>query len=233
MDLGEYITLLQTRALNLTPVEALSDRWEGALPTQLDGRHPFFQKDDIQVRGKDLYVSCWHMNTEAHAGMWRLYSTRRGVAVKTSWERLRHCLQADAYASDTEYQVVPVAYCDLARFELREPEPDMNEPSEHEDRRFMFKHREYAFENELRILREGADPRHPGQLGTFRWCTLPVDLNMLIEEVYFHPDTEPRVMGALIAAFGKVADWVGAYKQLSDLEPFVYEICSGIPGSRL
>ena len=195
------MALLHMQALNLAPVLAMSDNWEGILPPDLDARIPSFQQDDVQRAGKDLYASCWHAGNFPSDAMWHLYSGRRGLAVETTLGKLAHCVRE----AGPRFRLARIEYRNLGGQVPLDATPptETSRTFRHEDRRFTFKRLEFQFESELRVLGKGADTPQVGQLGTLKRCTLPVDLDWFVRAVHVHPDTEPWVFAALQGILGE------------------------------
>ena len=227
MDLGEFLTLCCQGALNLAPVLAMPDTWEGILPRELDSRHPFFQKDDVKKVGDGLYVSCWHMNPAPNAAMWGLYSNRRGVAVQSTVGRLLHSVKT----AGPGFWMCPINYSNYDFTGMDTPDmTPIDETSKHEDRRFTFKRQEYAFERELRVMRIGTDELRPGQMSggpDMHQSSLPVDFKVLIESLHVHPDTEPWVFSSILNVFKNLAPGL-CWKHVSNMATLEYKIRTGL-----
>ena len=225
MDLGEFLTICYRSEINLAPVLATQDAWEGILPFELDPRPPFFQKDDVKKAGEDLYVSCWHMNHSPNAAMWGLYSNRRGIAIQSTVGRLSRSVQA----AGPDFRIFPIKYTGF-NFDTIPDMLPMHEASRHEHSRFTFKRQEYAFENELRVMRTGTDQPVAGELsgGDIYKSSLPVDLNVLFDSIHIHPDTEPWVFDAISGTLKKRTPRSLKWVHRSNMALIDYGIFTGI-----
>ena len=224
MDLGQFLHMVKTRRLTLAPVSVLDDVWEGVLPPAIDGRHP---EDQAADRDKtDWSVSCWHISEHESAGMWRLYSARRGIAVQSTVGRL-HAAVEDA---GLPYSLVKVGYFDYhpqAR-ELPEGFPESGVWREDDRLPFCCKQQAYAFEQELRVLRRGpSDPPKVGQLVGLDRYELGVQPGDLVERVYVHPDTEHWVYELIPMLLDDVVPFGIPFRLTSNLVPDHFEMARG------
>lgn len=106
MDFAKFVSLLDKEALFFVRVDKLSDRFEGfyTIPNVSGILSEFTgpAKDVSRLKlaeskflRKCTAVSCWHMNERESAAMWRVYLPGdNGVAVRSSFERLRDSLDA-------------------------------------------------------------------------------------------------------------------------------------------
>lgn len=161
-----------------------NDVREGILPPAIDSRHP---EDQAAARDKtDGSVSCRHISEHTSVGMWRLYSVRRGLEVQSTVGRL-HAAVEDA---GRPYSLVKVGYfdCHPRARELPEGFPEAGVWREDDRLPFCCKPQAYAFEQELRVLRQGpSDPPQAGQLVGLDRYELGVQPDDLVERVYVHP----------------------------------------------
>jgi len=115
-------------------------------------------------------VSCWHISEVESAAMWRLYSGKRGIAIRSTLGQLKAGFAPD----DRPIYISPVEYLDFS--EVGEP-------------RIPFyggyaKRKNFAYEQELRA--SVFVPEGDGEPGTY----VQVDPDRLIESVFIAPDSE-------------------------------------------
>lgn len=216
MDLGQFLYMVKTRRLTLTPVSKLDDAWEGVLPPAIDNRHSAEQAEACDKT--DWSVSCWHISKHESAGMWRLYSARRGIAVQSTVGRLK----AAVGGAGPQHSLVKVGYFDYDPQALELPEGIPEAGAWRWDDRLPFccKQQAYAFEQELRILRRGpSDPPHAGQLVGLDRYELSVQPGDLVERVYMHPDTEHWVYELIPALVDEVVPLGTPFHLTSNLVP--------------
>ncbi len=191
MDFTKLVSLLQHEALFFPTVAALDDPFEGSfaggnqLLRPLVYRHlpktPEFSAGDLVRKMKHhVAASCWHLNEQESAGMWKLYAkSNEAVCIQSTFRRLRNEL-------GEAVRVGTVRYVDYETDWI----PESNELAP-----FLYKRRSFEFERELRALKliseadkaviagdESVTP--PKVIG----CWQKVDLAALIEKVYIAPD---------------------------------------------
>lgn len=200
MSLGKFVALLSTRCLHFCRADLFGDPFEGTLsPTNLgadeeptegntgytygDVRHWF------RTYRRRTYVNCWHLHDSESAAMWAAYgSSWEAVAVRSSYGRLRECLESSIEIGTVRYigydsRPVPFAYS-------WEP--------------FLYKRREFEHERELRAV---TLPMHPIQFGGSPPPGIleAVNLERLILDVRLAPRA-PQWFGRAVASILHWAD---------------------------
>ncbi|VVN76631.1 hypothetical protein PS833_00778 [Pseudomonas fluorescens] len=133
-----------------------------------------------------MSISCWHMNEVESAAMWQLYaSSGNGVAIQSTYQRLREALPDDVYIGEVKYICYKNDNLDLS-----------NSFSP-----FMSKRESFSHERELRAI-HSSPPSHKrvnpstGQEERFSahdvrnseaGKSFRVDLNQLVERVHISP----------------------------------------------
>jgi hypothetical protein len=104
MCLEQLLSILEYKSLYFPLVSELMDKWEGylpkaaieivrsKLPSTIDDSEktwlvPFMQN---QSR-RDMRVNCWHMNSDESAAMWSVYAPEKGIAIRSTVQRLERC----------------------------------------------------------------------------------------------------------------------------------------------
>ena len=187
MDFSKFLALLETRSLHMAALQSFEDPFEGHPPrTVIDaftaepaGLSPDELKQRKEVVENNLqmfknvrnfvYASCWHMNPKESAGMWSQYiRSGEGIAVQTTFERLKASLAGEAYGVSGAV----VQYVDFETVETKE----YNVLAWGALKREEFEH-----EREFRLLAlAGNNPRG---------FPVRVDTRGLIENIYLAPTT--------------------------------------------
>jgi hypothetical protein len=198
MDLARFLNLLETEALYFNRVDNFKDEYEG-LPSQYNKTkwaevYPemftgnglpnetlvleAIQRIQSNLRSQ-TFVSCWHLNEYESASMWDSYvKLGDGIAIKSRFGRLRNAFQGQ----DIPTLIGTVWYLD--------PNEWMREGNAYFPifcKRPSFKH-----EQEVRILfqeqgLELFEDRH--DKSKYLGHNIPIDLNILIEEIFISPDS--------------------------------------------
>src|SRR6266702_3780894 len=217
MDFARFVSLLERRALFFSAAAHLSDPFEGSYPkANVTARREMLSSTAMApetvsqvvmnaatfARGirKFTYISCWHTNSVESAAMWAQYATiDRGIAVRTTFERLTKSLQP---SPDEPFYAGAVQYVDFESATI--PDGNTFYP-------FMHKRLSFAYEQELRavVLRlpivgeedsETIDIPQEGVPGLY----IPTDLEYLIEAIYVAPQSPTWVVeliGSLLARY--------------------------------
>ena len=119
MSLEKLLGIIQTRSLSFSRLSEFRDKYEGLCPIAWQGpvtdlsRLPdltgiSMPADDWQeiilsipeetlLKDRklpdEMYVSCWHGAEEESAAMWSLYSSKSGMAIKTTSDQLGDSLR--------------------------------------------------------------------------------------------------------------------------------------------
>lgn len=123
------------------------------------------------------YISCWHQSDVESEAMWQLYSrdTKQGIAIlQTTFERLYQALPLTANC-----KFGMVNYIDYKEYNVGTPGKYF-----HMFDAPWYKRLSFAHEKEFRII---ADTPQIDQLTDSGDLLVPVDLNKLIESIYFSP----------------------------------------------
>jgi hypothetical protein len=105
LDLAKPVSLLDKRALFFSRANRLGDDFEGAITRQRQlQRKKFYARrrragksiplsrdhsDLIATRIDNTIISCWHMNEDESAAMWKLYvAGGQGIAIVSTYKRL-------------------------------------------------------------------------------------------------------------------------------------------------
>lgn len=207
MDFAKFVSMISQQGLFFVRCSLLADRHEGAIPAPnvllREATIPGKALDAVALAHKSIrqwtMVNCWHMNEVESVAMWDLYAgSDRAIAVQSTYEKLRNCLDPKILCGE-------IRYIDYQKDFLNESYPVSP---------FICKRKSFKHERELRaiidefwpIVGEGKEaradllavPKDTGRL-------VPVNLGTLIENIYvspFSPDWYFEAVKTIIARFG-------------------------------
>jgi hypothetical protein len=224
MDVSKFISLLSTSELWLARSNTLKDKREGSFSNEMkDGLSKIYEA--LQPESKEIsstdpvnsaseyeqyvknnsYFTCWHKNADDNMIMWEIYGkTENSVAIKTNSSKLKSAFNLeDVMKFSLEVALDDVEYINSDSI-----------PSIQSSRQpFFVKRPHFNFEKEVRLYIRARE-HHLNDSAPFGY-KIPIDLNILIEEIYVHPDAESWFFDAIV-------DLVKKYKILS---PVNYGIC--------
>ena len=231
MNLAKFISMLDTKSLYFTRLDRFDDRHEGALSAPaferavaeslaiMKAHEPFpVTEDDARERAalveatvtkrkqESILANCWHRNAVESAAMWAKYGSE-GVAIRSTIGALYECTR---HYRNPGVMIQFVNYVDHDTHDFDAEEA------------FLFKHRLYAYEQEVRALIL-LDPGKTGPTG----CPVPVDLTTLIHGVHLAPSAgglQESVVKSLLARYElpnvevvpSAADTVPEYRKRHD-----------------
>jgi hypothetical protein len=203
MDLAKYLYMLEQRSLFFARATLLGDRFEGSSTKAMvaareyiranratDPRLAAFKEmpEEIFARGGELpqimrqkyLLSCWHMNEDESAAMWRVYSNaNEAVCIRSTYRRLRQCLSKCVFIGEVNYINYDTGYfpTDIVLYYI------------------MHKGKPYEYERELRAVfweMDGTPEAQPYKAKIKpNGLAIEVDLSALIEHVYVSPTAAP------------------------------------------
>jgi len=206
LDLPKYLAMLDTGSLWFSRADLLGDPFEGSMSQANLRLRPAVYGDQIPASAletmaafraqevRHTYISCWHESEYESAAMWRLYSSGHGIAVQTTYERMRCAFD---YLSDIF--VGRVRYVDYTRDWISEA-----------DSFAPFVHKRLSFQHEREVRAIVSDfTRRPGTeevgVGLDRMSpplgvAVVADLKELIEEVRVSPEAPSWFAGLVRGA---------------------------------
>jgi hypothetical protein len=204
LDLGKFLSLLQTNSLYCSRVDRLEDKLEGS-PTEIglasleailqDHPHPLglSARDMAKISRRWVYVSCWHENPGESLAMWKLYGREDNtVAIVSTAHRLAKAMLG--IAADYAFPIISrVKYIDHRKDDFKAiASEEMVAP---------FVHKDYAFryENEVRALlcqRQWFDLDQSEEPETTS-VTIPVVLENLLTSVVLPPSSPQYIEEAV------------------------------------
>ncbi len=148
MDFTKFVSMLENKGLYFSRSDKLGDPFEGSFSRGNEKLRPDIYKDAppgalsdtykvFQAMRMRTFVNCWHMNEYESDAMWKLYSkTNEAIAIKSSYQQLKECL-------DNECCLGMIQYIDYESAWL--PEGTLLSP-------YLFKRLSFSHENELRAV---------------------------------------------------------------------------------
>lgn len=200
MDLFKFLDLISTNKLFMLKITEFIDKSDGKdhntiesfkeksnprVHISLEENYELIKKVNDQVRGL-TFVNCWHINDYESSVMWDSYSNSNGgVAIKTTIGKIKKSIidERDVYISPVQYSNLPPAV-GSAFYPL------------------IQKSEIYRDERELRLLHSDLSKINIGVNEKF--IKIDVNVDELIDEVYFHPLTPEWVVESLKAIISKL-----------------------------
>ena len=196
LDFTKFVSLLDRQALFFCRADKLGDPFEGSQPKpNIPLRSEIFEHqipvDILSEQYKRIReftaVNCWHINRYESAAMWKLYlKSNEGIAIRSTFGRLRNSLN-DA---KPDIYIGKVQYIDY----------DKDNIPNYLFSPFLHKRKSFEHEVELRaVIQEFPEGKllseadRPFEDGLY----IPVDLNLLINEIYLAP-TSPKWLRELV-----------------------------------
>ncbi len=213
LDLAKFLSLLEDKSLFFTRLNHFCDPYEGALGTkqneevwiqmEMKRRKPFVNltinenkcsEKELQVGYKEEFenyrkklrkwrsenfVSCWHQSDCESEAMWQLYTrdTAQGLAIQTTFERIYNSLPI---TTNADFGLVN--YIDYNEYNNGN-----NCKCFHAFDAPWYKRKSFEHEQEFRVIINNPDL----ELFTYSGdAKIPVDLNVLIENIYVSPKSE-------------------------------------------
>lgn len=196
MDFTKFVAMLDTQTLFFSRADRLGDPFEGSWPKRnVEARA--IPPEDLPAEQRDMYlrevrslssvakrlcahvaVNCWHMGEHESAAMWKLYlSGNEGVAVRSTYARLRDCL-----IDDEKVMLGVVTYVDYEQEHI----DGGNLLSPYISKRKSFEHEREVRGVVVKWPTEWRDPQPTMDHG----LAVRVDLQRLVERVYVAPTTQ-------------------------------------------
>ena len=206
MDFSKFVSLLKTKSLFFSRADNFSDPFEGAKgllknkkewdelylkmfqhwtdTLSKDKNRPEAERkaeilknlEGLEQQGierkRNTAVSCWHENLFESEAMWKLYaSLDDGVAIRSTYKNLYLALGANP-----NIDIGRINYVDFSKTFTHLHEP------------FWYKRKSFIHENEVRaIIQDSKEINNGGKL-------IPVDLDILIDEIYVSPTAKSWFM---------------------------------------
>lgn len=189
MDFTKFISLLENRGLFLPRIVDLNDAFEGSFARGNEKLRPLVYRHirnqfglaagELMKRLRSwVAASCWHINDQESAGMWKLYTkTNEAVCIQSTFRKLRDALGSGA-------RVGLVRYVDYEKEWI--PESNPLAP-------FLYKRKSFEHEHEVRALVPlGNLNELQRTTGATKIPSIGIwhqtELTNLIEKVYVAPD---------------------------------------------
>jgi hypothetical protein len=212
MDFTKLVAMLDSKCLFFSRADKVGDPFEGSLPRKniemvnsIPTNTPLDQLDHLTrvlIHTRDWNhhfprytgLNCWHLNSHESAAMWSLYlKSNEGIAVKSTFRRLRECIRDD----DEHVYAGRVKYIDY--------ESEMIVFKERKNFFAPFAHKRLSFQHEKEIRAMISRWPYVEATKKFDWnletidagINIRVDLGVLVEEIRLAP-TAPGWLESLV-----------------------------------
>lgn len=155
MDIPSFLSILVENALTFTSARLMEDKFEGTLPKLTKILDELFIKkitidykikneltpfSEIMLMLKDsVYLNCWCKEKTEMVHMWKIYSKENGIAIETTYSRLKEAIidEETIYPTEISYLDYEKQYLDCKSNTLTP---------------YTIKRLEYKSEQELRLI---------------------------------------------------------------------------------
>ena len=205
---SKFISLISKKSLWLARADTFKDKHEGMFPSEmkqiLDTIYKEFEskgetKKDSPIKDasdfqqyliKNAYIDCWHQNLTENMVMWEIYGqTENSIAIQTTVKELIDSLkEEDIKKHKYKFSLEPITY--------KKPE-DVPGKLTYETP-FFIKRPHFSFEKEVRLFLSTYSFLNP-YINTPIGHEISIDLNIIINEVYIHPDADEWFLEAIQA----------------------------------
>jgi hypothetical protein len=198
MDFPKFVSLLDSRQLFFAHLSQMEDKYEGEMTKPFaefqrdllrreypdDPEKQKRQFDDLNYAQRDsTCVSCWYMDPEESAGMWKAYvRSPEGVAVRTTFADMRRAFWTHNYVV-----AGVVKYIDFTKDDATQT---------NSFQLVCRKRKQFAYEKEMRLIWWTDSEMKPGQyevLPKFEGAGRPIDVDLeaLVQQIYISPSSPP------------------------------------------
>lgn len=124
---------------------------------EIDECDSFIDRDIGKYYKNNTFVSCWHINSNESDAMWKIYSNKKGIAIKTTIDKLKNYLDYSELTKEGyEIKSDRVKYHnidDLFKMVDNKNGQELVEQKLDDPVHYFFIKKEcYAYENEYRVL---------------------------------------------------------------------------------
>jgi hypothetical protein len=201
MSLSKFERLIQARALWFAVASSFTDAFEGTKSaSEARVREAIWNEAGVPEEQREIirgftdwnrqfsFVNCWMMNTTESEWMWHRYAEGNGVAIESTYARLRSALPNWIW-----YEVEYIDYEKNSMIEWHSLAP------------FFYKRREFADERELRAVIEvfpDGDTRRRVTKPFPKGHLIEVDLRRAINRVIISPSPSSHLLTRVNALTG-------------------------------
>ena len=225
MSIEKFLSLITSQELFFANTSRVTDQYDGQIPLSNQQR----LLDDLIAKGKSKaeaesvvnkglarnnmlrnlsLMNCWSINTHESYALWKIYleGAKTGIAVKTSFSRLKKALKSaegndEVYIGQVQYNN-SISKIWVDRFTI-----------------FTNKLKYYAFEHELRLFMFYY-PKEEGGTG-LRYNFgkgVPINLDILIDEIYISPFSPPWFQDVLKETISRINPSLSGKIQMSKIK---------------
>jgi hypothetical protein len=206
MDVPKFLSLLSTSELWLARSNTLKDKREGSFSREMkDELNVIYEnlKSEGKIESESLikntfdyeefvknnsYFTCWHKSADDNMVMWEIYGkSENSVAIKTNSSKLK---------SSFNLENIMKFSLEVALDEVEYLEFDKTPSLQNSRQPFFIKRPHFFFEKEVRLYIRSRE--HHSTENSPPGYKIHVNLNVLLEEVYVHPDAEQWFFEAIV-----------------------------------
>jgi hypothetical protein len=211
MDITKFLFLLEKKSLYFSRADCLGDPFEGSIPStkeqinltelvkqeaRLKGFNPVGITPIHEFIRKCSFVCSFHMNEYESAALWSIYTkAHQGVAIQSTFSKLCDCFNE---YSDNPIRIGMMNYIDYTT----ETIPIFKNAF----LPLLHKRKSFEYEKELRATISFPNELYPSAhvappnefINSIRGLDIPVDPNILIEQIYVAPTTEKWIKELLV-----------------------------------
>jgi len=205
MDFIKFVDIIDRKKLFFPTADRLGDPFEGSFPKAyidyfnanldklfIEETWKFIKREQApkafsrarRFTRKFVAISCWNMQEEESAALWKLYcSTFNGIAIQSTIGRLKNSLKGEKRD----------VYIGKARYIDHYSQPLSDSPHEYKfPSLFLYKGKSFKFEREVRAVTElprlkQIDNFHGKFISGHKGWDIEIDPSLLIEKVYLSP----------------------------------------------
>ncbi len=195
----KFIRLIRDSSLWFSRASAMSDKYELTIPEhsiEAFRKHLIesgVSKKKIESKEYDYYwenepnkesslINCWSRDRDENYALWKIYlgGDKDGVGIRTTAGKLRNSLiqkqNSINYSTDFKFSMGEVKYSHYIKYDELNPVSVLTTKKPF-----------YKFENEIRLFALEQDYAHSLLSGNTKGINVPVDLDVLLQEVYISP----------------------------------------------
>lgn len=194
MSFSKLCNMLCNNSLFFTKPKHFEDVWEGLLPAKYFDSSNYNLPPETDKKFAEIIVkshkqqslessekfgvNCWHLNSYEPEAFWKNYAKEEGVAIKTTFKKLKECFdlykERDLFIGKVKYLDEQFGDVDTGNF----------------FNRILWKRKSYEHENEVRAVIWESPPNFDGDPFVFEneyGHYVPINLNILVDEIITTP----------------------------------------------
>lgn len=186
MSFGKYVSLLSRQALYFCRADRLQDMYEGRLPKPTyEGTHEWLRAGYDDTRHNTI-LNCWSLGEYESVALWHIYvPSREGVAIRSSFGRLKDSFRAEGMFQEARAHIGLVCYIDFNQHDFVGPD----RTAFNAFIPLMHKRLYFEYEREVRAVISGLGTHFlDSVIRKSEGLYVPISLSGLIESVHVAPE---------------------------------------------